>query len=276
VGRRTLSGMGHEFDGAIALTHTDDGYDVELDPGWVVGGGVNGGYLLAVLGNALRETLPDKPDPFSLSAYYLSASTPGPARVTTDVVRNGGSVATARAELSQGDTTRITALATYGDLARLPDDVRTLGRPPELAPVEECISAATATPGRPSPGVPLIERFDLRFDPASAGWAIGKPSGAGEIKGWIRLADGREPDPISLLMFCDSLPPTAFDLGLVGWAPTLELTCHVRAVPAPGWLRIRHATTNLAHGMFEEDCEIWDSAGRLVAQSRQLARAPRA
>ncbi len=215
--------MGHEFDRTIALTHTDDGYEAELDPGWVVGGGVNGGYLLAVLGNALRETLAGKPDPFSLSAYYLSASTPGPARVTTEIVRDGGSVATARAELSQGDTARITALATYGDLAGLPDDVRT----------------------------------------------------SGQIKGWIRLADGREPDPISLLMFCDALPPTTFDLGLFGWAPTLELTCHVRAVPAPGWLRIRHATTNLAGGMFEEDCEIWDSAGRLVAQSRQLARAPR-
>ena len=43
----------------------------------------------------------------------------------------------------------------------------------------------------------------------------------------------------------------------------------------PGWLRLRHATRNVAGGMFEEDCEVWDSAGRLVAQSRQLARFPR-
>jgi hypothetical protein len=66
-----------------------------------------------------------------------------------------------------------------------------------------------------------------------------------------------------------------FDLGRMGWAPTMELTAHVRAVPAPGWLVVRHETRNLAGGMFEEDCEVWDSAGRLVAQSRQLARVPR-
>ena len=90
------------------------------------------------------------------------------------------------------------------------------------------------------------------------------------------MADGREPDPVMLLLAADALPPATFDLGLYGWAPTLELTVHVRASPAPGWLRIRHATRNFAGGLFEEDAEVWDSAGRLVAQSRQLARAPRA
>jgi hypothetical protein len=71
------------------------------------------------------------------------------------------------------------------------------------------------------------------------------------------------------------MPPTTFELGSPGWAPTLELTVHVRARPAAGWLRLRHETRNLAGGMFEEDCEVWDAAGRLVAQSRQLARQPR-
>ena len=35
-------------------------------------------------------------------------------------------------------------------------------------------------------------------------------------------------------------------------------------------------TRNVAGGYFEEDCEVWDSTGRLVAQSRQLAGMPRA
>jgi hypothetical protein len=73
----------------------------------------------------------------------------------------------------------------------------------------------------------------------------------------------------------DGLPPVTFDLGLFGWAPTLELSVHVRARPAPGWLRVRHETRNLAGGMFEEDCQVWDAADRLVAQSRQLAHLPR-
>ena len=122
---------------------------------------------------------------------------------------------------------------------------------------------------------PLMERFDMRFDPASAGWVVGAPSGRGMLQAWFRLAGGREPDPIALLAVADALPPVTFDLGRPGWAPTLELTVHVRARPAPGWLKVRHQTSNLAGGLFEEDCEVWDSAGRLVAQARQLARVPR-
>ncbi|NED57178.1 thioesterase family protein, partial [Micromonospora aurantiaca] len=31
----------------------------------------------------------------------------------------------------------------------------------------------------------------------------------------------------------------------------------------------------LADGWFDEEVEVWDTAGRLVAQSRQIARVPR-
>lgn len=93
------------------------------------------------------------------------------------------------------------------------------------------------------------------------------------MRAWFGLADGREPDPLSLLLTVDALPPTAFEMGLSGWVPTVELTAHIRRRPAPGPLRVAITTRNLAGGFLEEDAEVWDSEDRLVAQSRQLARA---
>jgi acyl-CoA thioesterase len=177
---------------------------------------------------------------------------------------------------SNGSTTeRVRALATYGDLDALPRDVHTTATPPQMPPPEQCLGSDLA-PADFKANASLLERFDLRLDPETVGWAMGQPSGRGILRGWLRMADGREPDPLMLLLAVDALPPVTFDLGLPGWAPTLELTVHVRAKPAPGWLLVSHATRNFAGGLLEEDAEVWDSDGRLVAQSRQLARAPRA
>lgn len=267
--------MGYEWDEHIALTRAAAGeHAAALSEGWVVGGGVNGGYLLAVVGNAISQELPAKPDPIAISAYYLSAATPGPASVSTRVLREGGSIATVAADLRQGGQTRLTALATYGDLAALPGDVSTTAAEPALPPIEECVPNTMAPP-QVRQIAPLMERFEMLFDPGCIGWAVGRPSGNGLLQAWFRLNGGRDPDPIELLMVLDALPPVTFELGMPGWAPTLELTAHVRARPAPGWLKVVHHTRNMAGGMFEEDCEVWDSAGRLVAQSRQLARQPR-
>jgi hypothetical protein len=281
--------MTYEFDRGIAVTALSDGaFSAELDGGWIVGGGVNGGYLLAVIGNAVRRVLESSGhvDPFSVSAHYLSASVPGPATVETHLVRQGGRFSTVAVTLSQDidgvRTPRITALATYGDLDRAHDattdaaaEALHLALPvPDLPPREQCV-ASTDAPAEIKKVAPLIDRFGTLLDPATAMWAVGKPSRKGVIQGWFRLADDRPLDPIALLMVVDALPPTTFDLGMPGWAPTLELTAHVRAKPAPGWAVVRHATRTVAGGLFEEDCDVWDSTGRLVAQSRQLALQPR-
>jgi hypothetical protein len=281
--------MTFELDRGIAVTALTDGdFAADLDAGWVVGGGVNGGYLLAVVGNAVRERLAETGhvDPFSVSAHFLSASAPGPAVVETRVVRAGGRFSTVAATLVQevdgARIPRISTLATYGDLDAA-HDARSdaaaaalhLALPvPDLPPREDCLLSSDA-PEDVKRMAPLLERFGTLLDPATAMWAVGKPSRRGLIQGWFALADHRPLDPIALLMVVDALPPVTFDLGMPGWAPTLELTAHVRAKPAPGWAIVRHYTRTVAGGLFEEDCEVWDSAGTLVAQSRQLALQPR-
>jgi Thioesterase-like superfamily len=49
-----------------------------------------------------------------------------------------------------------------------------------------------------------------------------------------------------------------------------QLTVYLRARPAPGWLACRAVTRYVTSAYHEEDFEVWDSAGTLVAQSRQL------
>lgn len=73
----------------------------------------------------------------------------------------------------------------------------------------------------------------LKLDPSTLGWALGQPSGKGEMRAWFGLADGRDAD-LSLLLAVDALPPTAFEIGISGWVPTVELTVHIRCRPAPG------------------------------------------
>ncbi|MEV6587850.1 thioesterase family protein [Streptomyces acidicola] len=265
-----------EFDRDTAVTRRDEGvYDIDLSAGWTIINAVNGGYLLAVLGRALADALPHS-DPFTISAHYLTASRPGPAVIRTDAVRTGRTLSTGQASLFQYDENgheveRIRVLASYGDLDSLPDDVRTTAQPPAFPPMEDCFGPQDG-PTPVSGSSAITERLMLKLDPSTLGWALGAPSGKGEMRAWFGLADGRDADPLSLLLAVDALPPTAFELGISGWVPTVELTVHVRSRPAPGPLRVSITTRNLAGGFLEEDAEVWDSADRLVAQSRQLAR----
>jgi hypothetical protein len=267
-----------EFDRDTAVTLREPGvYDVELSPGWTIIKAPNGGYLLSIVGRALSDALAH-PHPFTITAHYLTPSVPGPGVVRTETVRTGRSLSTGQASLYQqaedgSEVERMRVLATYGDLDALPDDVRTAAKPPAIPPVENCVRQSDGP--RPPGDTAFLDRLSTLLDPATVGWAVGAPSGKGEIRGWFGFADGRDPDPLSLLLTSDALPPTSFDLGLKGWTPTVELTTHVRHRPAPGRLRVAVITRNLAGGHLEEDVEVWDSADRLVAQARQLARAPR-
>jgi acyl-CoA thioesterase len=246
---------------------------------WMIGNAVNGGVVMAAgltalgqhLAAATEETTAHA-DPVVLSAYFMTASAPGPFTATTEVMRCGRMLSTGQITIHQqgpdGEPIeRMRAIGSFGNL----DQVETLKQasPPDMPPPEQCLSSDMAPPDFLAHSK-FLDRVDLRLDPATAGWAIGKPSGHGVMRGWLRLRDHREPDTTMLMMALDAMPPVAFDLGLFGWTPTLEFTGHVRRRPEPGWLRVALSTENLGGGMLEEDAMIWDSGDNLVAQSRQL------
>jgi acyl-CoA thioesterase len=114
----------------------------------------------------------------------------------------------------------------------------------------------------------IAERIEFR-SAELPGWFRGQPSGRPASEFWMRFADGREADLLSLLLLVDSTAPSVLELG--AGSTTIQLTVHLRAHPAPGWLACRATTRFVSNGYHEEDFEVWDSTGTLVAQSRQLA-----
>ena len=241
-----------------------DRYAATLSDRWNALGGVpNGGYLLAVALSALQRELP-LPDPVVASATYLRPGETGPAEIATEVARAGRRVATGEARLSQQGREIVRVVATFADLGAADGRTAIRSAPPELPPPD-----ATQALAAELPGVTITDRFEYR--PAKPlGWANGRPSGESEIAFWMRFRDGRDADPIALAAMVDAAAPAVLELGEPGSA-TIELTVHVRGRPAPGWLACRVQTRHVIGGFHEEDFEIWDSAGALVAQSRQFA-----
>jgi acyl-coenzyme A thioesterase PaaI-like protein len=239
-----------EFDQDTVLTPDGDGrYRGSISDRWAVLSGVpNGGFVMCYALRALAATMPH-PDPFTMTAHFLRPARVGPVTVHTELVKVGKRTATAVARVIQA----IIA-----------------GQPPVLPSREHCLARSAAA------GLPTIaRRFDYYVDPATVGWMFGRPSGDMVIRAWMRFVDGREPDVMALPLFADGLPPPLFNRVTPAWVPTIELTVQFRARPSPGWLRAEFRTRFVSGGLLDEDGELWDDAGQLVALSRQLAAVPR-
>lgn len=274
------------FTRDTAVEDLGDGrYRGRIDPGWSVVDDMapNGGYVMALAARAMRAGLPH-PDPVSLTAHFLAPPMVGTVDVEVTRVRSSGRHSTVTASLWQADRQLTHLLGTFADLGRAegPDHVDLT--PPPLPPVEAC-PAVTGVPAEGAAGqeghsFPLQQRFDLRQPAELASWAIGQPTGRGEMAGYLRFADAEEGaviDTLGLLVVADCLAPAVFNttLGRTSWVPTIELTVQVRGRPVPGYLAASFRTRAITHGYLEEDGEVWDADGNLVALSRQLALAPR-
>ena len=270
------------FDQVCEVWPEGDGtcFGARIDEEWSIAGKPNGGYLLALCANAalamLRAGGEHHPHVIAATGTFLSAAPFGPTRIQVEELRRGrGSSVLRTRVLGDGGEARVEALITVGRLhpgmSPHHDDVQPVTLPAPGA----CVRLPADAPGF---HVPLMNVVSEQLDPACLGWATGSPSGQGELRGYLSFDDGRDFDPLSLVMAVDAYPPPTFDLGLVGWVPTMTLSTWVRALPAAGPLRVRSRARLVQDNLVDETCDLWDSAGRLVATGHQLAgvRLPRA
>jgi len=257
------------FAEATAVRAADGGFVTDLDPLWAVGDKLHGGYLLAVLGRAVTASGGGHAHPVAVTASFLRPPAAGPASVSVTLLREGRTTAQYRASLVQDGRVCVEALVTQGAL----DDAApwwSAAPAPDLPGEDECVLLPADSPGSPF-RVHILDVVEHRLDPSSLGFAMGQPSQTGRTGAWLRLADGADWDPLSLLVALDPAPPISLVLGVRGWAPTITLTAYLRRLPAPGPLRVTMQAAEITSGRMDETALAWDAKGNLVAQATQLA-----
>jgi acyl-coenzyme A thioesterase PaaI-like protein len=266
---------GMPFSAALALTPLAPGrYRAELGDQWTVGyGRLHGGFLLSLVthagltGLAAHDGADEPPDPVSVIAASLRAPVVGPVELTTEVIKTGRTVSVVRAVLHQAERPVLNATVSAGRLPETPSEWADL---PALAaePPQDAIATTDGSGTIP----PLATACEVRLDRGTVPF-VREQSGPPAIQGWVR-PHGEPASALFALVAADILPPVLFNVGRLGWTPTVQLTALLRARPRPGWLRLRTASTVIGGGWLDEDYTVIDSAGRLVCQARQLALEP--
>lgn len=242
-------------------------YRVELNDRWWIGPGPNGGYVAALMLEAMSQASAPGQPPRSLTVHFLRRPVIGPAEVQVTVERAGRATTFISSRLIQDGAIQAKAMSVFsGDRSG-----------PEFEHAE-------------MPDVPAPEEGE-ELDTQQAPVAVFSQYRAIMVKGipytgesradtigWIRLKDDQPMTPVLAAAMLDVWFPAPFvALTERALAPTLEYTVHFPTqLPVPGheepdWSLIRLVADQAHDGHFSEDGELWSRDGRLLARCRQMA-----
>ena len=261
------------FTTASLVTRTGTGaYTATLQPGWDIFGVTNGGYLLATTARAMGEEANGRVLA-SITGRYLNPTGAGPVTIDVEELKEGRSTSTLQAKMLEGGRGRplLTANATFVDRTTEPPEVAiSHGAPPELPNPADCVRLVPSEEAPLPP--PFTAKVEIYLHPDDTTYGQARPEQVPMMRGWLRLTDGDLLDPYSLVLASDAFPPAIFNSELPPtWTPTIDLTVQIREPGPHEWVKCRFSTRFVTGGWLEEDGEIWDESGSLVALSRQLA-----
>jgi acyl-CoA thioesterase len=265
-----------QFQAALDLTKVSDTvFSFTPNPKYFVGNTPHGGYLLALMNKAMTEVLPH-PSAINSNIYYLDRTEPEPAELHIEILRTSRGSSMGQVKLIQNN--KITCL--YSSLCS--DFQYMKGHSGLETPMPEIINSVEqddfkvmnyenfklgSTPS-------FIQQLNMSVHPDHAWWdrEISTDAAEARCSAYLELQGGVA-DTFVLSYLADILPPVVQNkYGPLGWVPTLTLTCNIRQLPKTNLLFIDGIAKDISNGYFEQDCNIWDMNGNLVATSRQLAK----
>jgi acyl-CoA thioesterase len=261
------------FERDTAITRVDAStFAAQVDAGWLVYRGPNGGYVGAIVLRALAAAVDDPSrSPRSLTIHYVAPAEVGEMTVVTSVDRVGRSLTSCSARVHQAGRLVAIAVAAF---SKPRDGVEFCDATMPAVPPPDGLATRSPLPDTP----PIAYRWDTRWAIGREPWADTPASADAVAGGWIRLEEPQLLDAFAVAAMTDAwVPPVFSRVGARMFVPTIDLTVHFRTslplviATADDFMLVVFRTTAAKEGFLEEDGEVWSRDGTLVAQSRQLA-----
>jgi acyl-CoA thioesterase len=265
-----------QFQSALKLDQVSENiFSFTPDSRYFVGNTPHGGYLLALMNKALSSVLAH-PNSINSNVYYLDRTEPKPAELHVEVIRTSRGSSMGQVRLMQNGKLTCLFSALCSDFQYMK------GHSGLETPLPEIMNSvpenqfkvmnyenfkAGSTPS-------FIQQLEMSVHPDHAWWDrdISMDVAEARCSAFLELKGGAA-DTFVLSYLADILPPVVQNkYGSLGWVPTLTLTCNIRQLPKTNRLFIDGLAKDISNGYFEQDCNIWDMDGNLVATSRQLAK----
>lgn len=257
-----------DFLAATRWAPTAEGAEGEVHASWAQGRAAFGGLVAGIAARTMAEKLPADRTLRSALVSFVGPVAPGPAAVTVEVLRAGGSVTHAQARVVQGGATAAVVLGAFGTTRDT--HLATPGPTPPTVPAPEALPVFPFMPGiTPT----FTQHYDYRWTTKTLPF-----SGAevGHVQGWIRARGGQPVFAADLLGLLDAWPPPIWSRArkpIPG--STLTWQANIVSPPPPegfdgaAWWLYDARSIWAEGGYTDFEARLWDAQGRLVACSRQ-------
>ncbi|WP_321324041.1 thioesterase family protein [uncultured Parasphingorhabdus sp.] len=261
--------MTYIFDRETALVAQEEGQftiaasDVYRNPT----GMAFGGWVAAIAGRAVQMHPECRGPLVSQQIVYMTGVGPGEVSISVKLLRAGSSTQFWRVELSQNGS--MTNAADIVTSTRRPTDIDYQVEMPATRSPEESISLPSVNPMAPK----WVSHYDQRI-------AKGIPFAVNESPEaivWIREADGRPVDRISLLSILDTpMPRTFFVTEQFRPGSTVTMASYIYASEedlaeaGTDYMLLRVTGATVRNSATDGRVELWSKNGILLATSSQI------
>ena len=244
---------------------------------YFVGNTPHGGYLMAVMHRALTSVLPHS-TAISSSVQYLDRIDPEPITLEVETFKAGRGSSSGIVKLIQNNRVCTTFTGTCSDFNHMKgfDGLETAL--PKIFNDKDKSNYVALNYDEITKGFTpsFIHQLECSIHPDHVWWKREKDTDSSQYdarcSAYLKMGGGK-PDQFCLSFYSDILPPVVCNkYGALGWVPTITLTTHIRQLPTTEDIYADFKATDINKGYFEQDCNLWDLNGNLVASSRQLTR----